>query len=341
MIRKHPYLVMTFLLLFAVLLSIALGAVRIPIGTMVRIFSDNLFRRTDGAAGQDAIETILLAVRLPHTILVLLTGAALASSGAAYQGLFRNPLSDPYLIGVASGAGLGAVAMMSLQGMHSLLGYYLIPLGAFTGAILTVVLVYQLAHVNGMVPLTTLILAGVAFGSFASALTSFLMLRDDGAVYRAIAFLMGGSPIAGWQPVLAVLPFMMFGMGALLLSGHILNLLQFGEEEARQMGLDVDRAKIFVIVAASMTTAVAVAFSGVIGYIGLIVPHIIRLVWGPDYKRLIPLSILGGAITLLLSDVLARVLIAPSTIPVGIVTALAGTPFFLYILRRAKREVFW
>jgi len=341
MIRKHPYLVMAFLLLFAVLLSIALGAVRIPIGTMVRIFSDNLFRRTDGAAGQDAIETILLAVRLPHTILVLLTGAALASSGAAYQGLFRNPLSDPYLIGVASGAGLGAVAMMSLQGMHSLLGYYLIPLGAFTGAILTVVLVYQLAHVNGMVPLTTLILAGVAFGSFASALTSFLMLRDDGAVYRAIAFLMGGSPIAGWQPVLAVLPFMMFGMGALLLSGHILNLLQFGEEEARQMGLDVDRAKIFVIVAASMTTAVAVAFSGVIGYIGLIVPHIIRLVWGPDYKRLIPLSILGGAITLLLSDVLARVLIAPSTIPVGIVTALAGTPFFLYILRRAKREVFW
>lgn len=341
MIRKHPYLVMAFLLLFAVLLSIALGAVRIPIGTMVRIFSDNLFRRTVGAAGQDAIETILLAVRLPHTILVLLTGAALASSGAAYQGLFRNPLSDPYLIGVASGAGLGAVAMMSLQGMHSLLGYYLIPLGAFTGAILTVVLVYQLAHVNGMVPLTTLILAGVAFGSFASALTSFLMLRDDGAVYRAIAFLMGGSPIAGWQPVLAVLPFMMFGMGALLLSGHILNLLQFGEEEARQMGLDVDRAKIFVIVAASMTTAVAVAFSGVIGYIGLIVPHIIRLVWGPDYKRLIPLSILGGAITLLLSDVLARVLIAPSTIPVGIVTALAGTPFFLYILRRAKREVFW
>ncbi len=341
MIRKHPYLIMAILLLFAVLLSIALGAVRIPLDKIMRIFSDRLFRRTVGAEGQDAFETILLAVRLPHTILVLLTGAALASSGAAYQGLFRNPLSDPYLIGVASGAGLGAVAMMSLQGMHSLLGYYLIPLGAFAGAILTVVLVYQLAHVNGMVPLTTLILAGVAFGSFASALTSFLMLRDDGAVYRAIAFLMGGSPIAGWQPVLAVLPFMLLGMGALSLSGHVLNLLQFGEEEARQMGLDVNKAKIFVIIAASMTTAVAVAFSGVIGYIGLIVPHIIRLVWGPDYKRLIPLSILGGAITLLLSDVLARVLIAPSTIPVGIVTALAGTPFFLYILRRAKREVFW
>jgi len=341
MIRKYPFLVMAILLTAALLLSIGLGAVRIPVGEIVRIISGQLFNPAHNAAAGNAMDVILLSVRLPHTILVMLTGAALASSGAAYQGLFRNPLSDPYLIGVASGAGLGAVAMMSLHGMHSLLGYYLIPLGAFAGAILTVVLVYQLAHVNGMVPLTTLILAGVAFGSFASALTSFLMLRDDGTVYRAIAFLMGGSPIAGWQPVLAVLPFMLIGMGSLSLSGHILNVLQFGEEEARQMGLDVDKAKILVIIAASMTTAVAVAFSGVIGYIGLIVPHIIRLVWGPDYKRLIPLAILGGAVTLLLSDVLARVLIAPSTIPVGIVTALAGTPFFLYILRRAKREVFW
>ena len=341
MIRKYPFLVMAILLTAALLLSIGLGAVRIPVGEIVRIISGQLFNPAHNAAAGNAMDVILLSVRLPHTILVMLTGAALASSGAAYQGLFRNPLSDPYLIGVASGAGLGAVAMMSLHGMHSLLGYYLIPLGAFAGAILTVVLVYQLAHVNEMVPLTTLILAGVAFGSFASALTSFLMLRDDGTVYRAIAFLMGGSPIAGWQPVLAVLPFMLIGMGSLSLSGHILNVLQFGEEEARQMGLDVDKAKILVIIAASMTTAVAVAFSGVIGYIGLIVPHIIRLVWGPDYKRLIPLAILGGAVTLLLSDVLARVLIAPSTIPVGIVTALAGTPFFLYILRRAKREVFW
>jgi iron complex transport system permease protein len=341
MIRKHPFLVITILLVAALMLSIGLGAVRIPAGMVARIIFDHLFGRSGSAGARNATETILLAVRLPHTILMMLTGAALASSGAAYQGLFRNPLSDPYLIGVASGAGLGAVAMMALRGLHGLLGYYLIPLGAFAGAILTVVLVYQLAHVNGMVPLTTLILAGVAFGSFASALTSFLMLRDDGAVYRAIAFLMGGSPISGWEPVLAVLPFMLIGMAALSLSGHVLNLLQFGEEEARQMGLHVDKAKILVIIAASMTTAVAVAFSGVIGYVGLIVPHIIRLVWGPDYKRLIPLAILGGAVTLLLSDVLARVLIAPSTIPVGIVTALAGTPFFLYILRRAKREVFW
>mgnify|MGYP000916673032 CR=1 FL=1 len=341
MIRKRPFLILLILTLAAAILSVTLGAVRIPPGMVVRMLAGELPGIEVEREWPQALETIVLAVRLPHTVLVLLTGAALASSGAAYQGLFRNPLSDPYLIGVASGAGLGAVFMLSLRWPENQLGFYLIPAGAFLGAILTVILVYQLAHVNGLVPLTTLILAGVAIGSFASAITSFLMLRDDGHIYRAISFLLGGSPIGGWQPVIAVLPFMLIGMVSLSLSGHMLNVLQFGEEEARQMGLDVNRAKLFIIITASLTTAVSVAFSGVIGYIGLIVPHIIRIVWGPDYKKLIPLSIFGGAIALLLSDMLARILIAPSTLPVGIVTALAGTPFFLWILRRAKREVFW
>ena len=147
--------------------------------------------------------------------------------------------------------------------------------------------------------------------------------------------------MTGWDPVLAALPYMVIGMGLLSLSGHMLNILQFGEEEAKQMGLAVNWAKIFIIVVASLTTAVAVAFSGVIGFIGLVVPHMIRIIWGPDYRRLIPLSILGGASALLLADMLARILLAPSSLPVGIVTALAGAPFFLWILRRSKREVFW
>jgi len=230
---------------------------------------------------------------------------------------------------------------MALNWPTNLLGFYLVPAGAFVGAILTVVLVYNLARVDGLVPLTTLILAGVALGAFASALTSFLMLRTDLQLHRAISFLLGGSPIAGWDPVVASLPYMLLGMGLLAISGHMLNVLQFGEEEARQMGLNVDRAKVFIIVVASLTTAVAVAFSGVIGFVGLIVPHMIRIIWGPDYRRLIPLSILGGGSALLLADMLARILLAPSTLPVGIVTALAGAPFFLWILRRAKREVFW
>jgi iron complex transport system permease protein len=250
-------------------------------------------------------------------------------------------LADPYLIGIASGAGLGAVIAMSLNWPTELLGYYLIPVGGFVGAVLTVYLVYKLARVNGIIPLTTLILAGVAVGAFASAVTSFLMLRSDAQIYQAISFLLGGSPMAGWNPVLAALPYMAIGMGTLIIFGHPLNVLQFGEEEAKQMGLDVDRAKSLIIITASLTTAVAVAFSGIIGFIGLIVPHIVRIIWGPDYRRLIPLSIILGSTALLLADMLARILLAPSTLPVGIVTAIAGAPFFLWILRRAKREVFW
>ena len=341
MLRKRPFLLNLILLLIAFIFSIALGAVFIRPEMILRILAAQIPGINITPDWPNSFSAIILAIRLPRTILVALTGAALASSGAAYQGLFRNPLADPYLIGVASGAGLGAVFAMSLHWPNNMLGFYLVPIGAFIGAILTVILVYNLARVNGLVPLTTLILAGVAVGAFASALTSFLMLRSDLQLHRAISFLLGGSPMTGWDPVIAALPYMAIGMGLLSLSGHMLNILQFGEEEAKQMGLSVKWAKIFIIIVASLTTAVAVAFSGVIGFIGLVVPHMIRIIWGPDYRRLIPLSIFGGASALLLADMLARILLAPSSLPVGIVTALAGAPFFLWILRRAKREVFW
>jgi iron complex transport system permease protein len=341
MLRKHPYFINFILLLLALIFSVALGAVFIPPGTTIGIMVDSLPGVVLEQDWPYSFEAIITAIRMPHTVLVALTGAALASSGAAYQGLFRNPLADPYLIGVASGAGLGAVVVMSLNWPTELSGYYLIPIGAFVGAITTVLLVYNLARVNGMVPLTTLILAGVAVASFASALTSFLMLRSDEQIYRAISFLLGGAPMSGWNPVIAALPYMVVGMGLLSLFGHALNVLQFGEEEAKQMGLDVDRSKRLIIITASLTTAVAVSFSGVIGFIGLIIPHVVRILWGPDYRRLIPLSILLGSTALLLADMVARILLAPSTLPIGIVTAMAGAPFFLWILRRAKREVFW
>jgi len=341
MLRQRPYLLNGLLLLIAFIFSIALGAVFIQPSTILRILASEIPGININPDWPVSFAAIILAIRLPHTVLVALTGAALASSGAAYQGLFRNPLADPYLIGVASGAGLGAVIAMAINWPTNLFGFYLIPVAAFAGAIITVLLVYNLARVNGLVPLTTLILAGVAVGAFASALTSSLMLRTDLQIHSAISFLLGGSPMAGWDPVMAALPYMIIGMGLVSVSGHMLNVLQFGEEEAKQMGLAVDRAKIFIIITASLTTAAAVAFSGVIGFIGLIVPHIIRILWGPDYRRLIPLSILGGASALLVADMLARILFAPSTLPVGIVTALAGAPFFLWILRRAKREVFW
>ncbi len=319
------------------MLSIALGAITIPPGSALQILVGKLPGVDLSQDWPGYYETILWELRLPHTILVALTGAALAGSGAAFQGLFRNPLADPYLIGVASGAGLGAIVIMSIPQA----GRYLVPLGAFLGALLTIIAVYQLARVGQIVPLTTLILAGVALGSFTSALTSFLMLLSNQMVLQAMSFLLGGATVTGWGPLAIALPYFALGLTSLILSGHSLNVLQFGEEQARQLGLSVEKVKLFIIVSASLTTAAAVSFSGVIGFIGLVVPHIIRILWGGDYKKLIPLSILGGAITLLVSDILARIVIAPGYLPVGIVTALIGAPFFLWILRRAKKEVFW
>lgn len=334
---RKPYLTVSLLLGTALIMSVALGAVTIPPGNALSILINKIPGVEIEGAWPAYFETIIWDLRLPHTILVALTGAALAGSGAAFQGLFRNPLADPYLIGVASGAGLGAIIIMTIPQA----GRYLVPVGAFLGALVTIIAVYQLAKVGQIVPLTTLILAGVAIGSFTSALTSFLMLLSEQMVLQAMSFLLGGSTVTGWDPLAIATPYFAVGLTLLVFSGHSLNVLQFGEEQARQLGLPVEKVKLFIIISASLTTAAAVSFSGVIGFIGLVVPHIIRILWGGDYKRLIPLSIFGGAITLLISDILARIVMAPSYLPVGIVTAMIGAPFFLWILRRAKKEVFW
>jgi iron complex transport system permease protein len=230
---------------------------------------------------------------------------------------------------------------MSIKWPYSFWGLMAIPVAAFAGALLTVLLVYALARVGKTVPTTNLILAGVAFGSFATALMTFLMLRSTGELHQAILWLNGGVSQAGWKPVLVMLPFLAIGLGALMLSGHALNLLQFGDDQAQQMGLPVTRARALILLAASLATATAVSFSGIIGFIGLIVPHVMRLWFGADYRRLLPLSLIGGAGALLLTDVIARSVMAPQELPVGIVTALVGAPFFLWVLRRAKNQGYW
>lgn len=336
--RFGPYLANLLLLCLALLLSVAFGAVTIPPGAALRIIVSTLPGVDLQPDWPQSFATILLQIRFPHTVLMALTGAALAGSGAAYQGIFRNPLADPYLIGVASGAGLGAILAMAVNWPGTLLGMYTVPLAAFIGALGTVILVYLLAYRGGKAPVTTLILAGVAVGSFASAVTSFLMLRSQGELHRAVAWLLGGATLTGWDPVLALLPYVVVGLAMLLFSGHALNVLQFGEEQAQQLGLPVERTRKLLVAAASLTAAAAVSFTGVIGFVGLIVPHLVRLLWGPDYRRLIPLSILGGASMLLVADLLARVLLAPQELPVGIITAMAGAPFFLWILRRSQRS---
>jgi len=336
---QRPYLLNALFLSAALILSVAIGAVYIPPASVARFILEALSFSSDPEIWSDTMATIVLQLRLPHTILIAMVGAALAASGAGYQGLFQNPLADPYLIGVASGAGLGAVLAMSLNWPSTLLGFFSIPVAAFVGAALTVIIVYRLARFGNVLSTTNLILAGVAVGSFASALTSFTMLRSEGEVRRAIAWLLGGSTLSGWAPVLASLPYLVISLGVLITSGYALNVLQFGDEQAQQLGLPVERIKILIILAASLATATAVSFTGVIGFVGLIVPHLVRILWGPDYRNLIPLSILAGATTLLIADFLARILFAPQVVPIGVITALAGAPFFLWILRRSQRGV--
>jgi len=330
--KSKPFLFSFIFLFIALLLSLAIGSVFLSPAELWEVLMGR---------GTEISASILWRIRLPRTVLIALTGAALGGSGATYQGLFRNPLADPFLIGVASGAGLGAVIAMSIRWPYSFWGLMAIPMAAFITALLTVFIVYTLARVGRTIPTTNLILAGVAFSSFATSLTSFLMLRSTSEVRRALGWLLGGASQSGWTAILAITPYLIIGLGILLVSGHALNLLQFGDDQAQQLGLNVTRAKRILLVSSSLATAAAVAFSGIIGFVGLIVPHILRLWGSTDYRRLIPLSILGGATALLISDVIARIVLAPQEIPVGIITSLAGAPFFLWVLRRSKNQGLW
>ncbi len=333
----RPVWMIYVLLVAALTLSVMVGSVFIPLPDLWNAIKNGLA----GSPNADTFSTILFSLRLPRTVLIALVGAALASSGTAYQGLFRNPLADPYLIGVASGAGLGAVVAMGFDWPYTPLGLAAVPLAAFFGGFVTVLIVYSLAKIGKAVPVSTLILAGVAVSAFTSSLTSFLVLTSDGELRRALVWLMGGSTMSGWQPVLALLPYWAVGVGSLISMGHALNVLQFGDEQAQQLGLPVGRVRKLVIVAASLTTAAAVAFAGVIGFAGLVVPHILRLLVGGDYRRLLVYSLPAGAVFLLAADVIARVLLAPQELPVGIVTSLVGAPFFLWLLRSARKQSYW
>lgn len=337
----QPYLITALILLSALLLSIMVGSVFIPPRTIFNVMLSALQREASTLDPSGVYLKIIASLRLPRAMLLMLAGAALAGSGGAYQGLFRNPLADPFLIGVSSGAGLGAVVAMLVRWPYTNLGLMAVPAAAFAGALITVLVVSLLARVGKTVPTTNLILAGVAVSAFASAVTSALMIHSTGELRRALAWMMGGATQTGWGPVIGVLPYMLIGLSGLVLIGHPLNVIQFGDEQAQQLGIKVQRVRWYTILLATLCTAGAVAYTGIIGFIGLVIPHIIRMIWGGDYRRLIPLSMLAGAGLLLLTDVVARTILAPQEIPVGIITSLLGGPFFLWVLRRSKSQNYW
>jgi iron complex transport system permease protein len=282
-------------------------------------------------------ETIILHIRLPRILLAGLAGAALAVAGTTYQGLFRHPVADPYLIGVSQGAALGAVIGFLLPVSWQAGS---VPLLAFAGAIIAVGIVYSIAKVGKTLPMTTLILAGVALGAFLSAITYYLMIISGDKLHGIISWLLGAFSLTNWWQVMIVTPYILLGATVIWLYARPLNIMQLDEDQAQQLGINVERVKLILLAAATLITAAAVCFCGIIGFVGIIIPHAVRLIWGPDHRFLLPLATLSGAISLILADTAARTLLSPTEIPVGIITAFLGAPFFLYLLRQKKRAIF-
>jgi iron complex transport system permease protein len=340
--RKRIYAILGLvaLLLLVVSFATSVGSVDIPFSTTSSILISRLPFIDIAPTWTNAMETIVLEIRLPRVILAGLVGAALSIAGATYQGLFRNPLADPYLIGVAQGAALGAVIGFLLPAGALGASIGLIPVLAFAGALGSIAVVYSLARVGRTLPLTTLILAGVALGALLGATVAYLALTSGQMVRSILFWLTGSFSLSQWSEVWIVLPIIVIGGGVIILFARSLNIMQFDEEQAQQLGVNVEKLKIILLVAATLVTAAAVSFVGIIGFVGIIVPHAVRLVWGPDHRFLLPLSMLTGAIFLILADVLARTMAAPSEIPIGVITAIFGAPFFLYLLRRRAKMLF-
>lgn len=283
------------------------------------------------------LETIAWRIRLPRVLLAGLTGAGLSLAGALFQGVFRNPLADPYLIGTASGAGFGAVLVFTLAASFPPLAAVGAPVVAFLFALLTVLLVTMLASDVGGVPTVRLILAGVVVGAVFTAATSFLLVAAREQSAGILSRLLGGFGFASWGSVAALA---VFTLPALLVAralARALDLFQLGERGAALLGLPVEAVKLLLLALATLVTAAAVSVAGIIGFVGLMVPHAARLATGPAHARLLPLAVVWGAAFMVLADLLARTLIAPVEVPVGIVTALTGGPFFLWLLRRSRR----
>ncbi len=325
------------LVALAVVVAASLGSVHVPPLSVLEILVSRLPLVHIAPDWPAAWDTILWQLRLPRIALAGIVGAALAMSGATYQGLFKNPLADPYLVGVASGAGLGATIVLVTGVPLYFHGVGILPAAAFAGAIAAVALAYAVARQSEGVPLTTLILAGVAIASLAGAVSSLLMVRSEPDLRPVLSWLLGGFISARWTHVLIVLPYVSMGLLLVLSYGRVLNVLQLDEEQARQLGVPLERTKLVLIAAASLTTGAAVAYSGTIGFVGLVAPHAVRLIWGGDYRSLLPMSAIVGAAFLILADLVARTIASPAELPVGIVTAFCGVPFFLYLLRRSRR----
>lgn len=321
------------LLLAAVVAGVLVGAADLGVG---RVLAEVVAQLTGGRSPLSEREAaILWQIRVPRVVLAGLVGAALAGSGAAFQSVFRNPLADPYLLGAAAGAGLGAT--LAVVAAPSVTGWVVgpLPLAAFAGALTGVALAWLLGRSAG--PGTaSLVLAGVAVTAFLTAIQTYLQQANTENLREVYSFILGSLGTAGWGDVLVLAPYVAAAALVLLACSRLLDVLAVGDEEAASLGIRPGRVRVAVVLAASLATAAAVAVSGLIGFVGIIVPHLVRLLVASSYRVVLPLSLLGGAAFLVGADILARSIVAPAELPIGVVTAFTGAPFFAVVLRASR-----
>jgi iron complex transport system permease protein len=338
---KRWALILTVLLALTIVvavISMAMGSASISPDQVVLILLSKIpvIGNYVNQTWSDGSASIITTIRMPRVLLGLLVGGSLGLAGVTTQGVFKNPLADPYILGISSGAALGASIII-------LIGATLIPLGiitgAFIGALIGAFIVFSIARTHNRVPVETLLLAGIAVSAFFSACTYFLMFISGHKLNQIVFWVMGALWNGSWGDVIIIVPFLVIGSIVIYAFSRDLNLMLLGEEDAAHLGTNVPRVKTILLIVSALLAAAAVSVSGIIGFVGLVIPHIMRLILGPDHRILIPASLLVGAMFLVLADTFARVIMQPSELPVGIVTAAIGAPFFVYLLIRKKRSV--
>ncbi|MDM5210066.1 iron ABC transporter permease [Peribacillus sp. NJ4] len=333
------YLIALLFLLFAMTIGISFGSVPVPIPVLLQIIGKEIFHLPISADPDVMLTNIVMNIRLPRVLLAGFVGASLAISGAGFQGLLRNPLADPYTLGISSGASVGAVLTIFLNISLPFIGLYTLPALSIVCSVLTMFFVLAFAKkMDRSMKVETIILTGIIFSSFLSAFISLMIALTGDELRQIIGWLMGSVSMRGWNYIAIILPFFIIGSLILIMNTSELNAMTFGEDRAKHLGVNVKRRKMWILIAGSMLTGAAVAVSGAIGFVGLVIPHFVRKIWGPDHKHLLPLSLLVGSGFLILADFVARSIIAPSELPIGVITSLIGAPAFALILLKRRRE---
>lgn len=331
------YITLWMLLIATIVIGVSFGSVQISIKQVLHIFYSGITSSPLPEGIEQNYKNIVLSIRLPRVLLAGLVGASLAITGAAFQGLLRNPLADPYTLGISSGASVGAVMTIFFSISIPFIGPLTLPILSIVFAFLTMMIVIFFAKkLDQSLRVETIILTGIVFSSFLGALISLMIALTGEELRQIIGWLLGSVSMRGWNYIFILLPFFVVGSILLIVHADELNVMSFGEEQAQHIGVSVQRKKMIIMIAGSILTGAAVAVSGTIGFVGLVIPHFVRLIIGPNHRHVLPASILVGASFLILADLVARTIVSPAELPIGVITALIGAPIFAVILMRQR-----